>query len=91
MEPQSQPQALPLSEQNDGTWLLNCLGLLCPVPVIKTGRAIHRLPHGGTLVVQADDPGAELDLIDWCLANGHEHLGVRSEGDATWTTIRRTR
>ncbi len=82
---------LPLTELDAGTWRLDCLGLLCPVPVIKTGRAMRQVPMGSTLVVVADDPGAELDLQDWCAANRHELLDQRQDG-AVWTTsMRRAR
>ncbi len=65
--------------------------MLCPVPVIKTGRAIRRIDVGEVLVVLADDPGAELDLVDWCSANRQEHLGVDAQPDRWVTRIRRAR
>jgi TusA-related sulfurtransferase len=75
----------------DGAWRLDCLGMLCPVPIIKTGRAIRRVDVGDVLTVLADDPGAELDLQDWCAANRHEFLGVDTDGDVLTTRIRRAR
>jgi len=82
---------LPLTRTDDGSWHLDCLGLLCPVPVIKTGRAIRRVDVGDVLTVVADDPGAELDLQDWCSANRHEFLGVHVDADVLTTRIRRGR
>lgn len=82
---------LPLSQLDDSTWRLDCVGLLCPVPVIKTGSAMRRLDLGVTLEILADDPGAELDLQDWCSANRHELLSQAQAG-AVWTTrIRKAR
>ncbi len=82
---------LPLSAIDATTWRLDCVGLLCPVPVIKAGRAVRAVPVGAVLEILADDPGAELDLRDWCAANRHELLDQRAVG-AVWTTrIRRTR
>ena len=82
---------LPLSRLDERTWRLDCRGLLCPVPVIKTGRAVREVPIGGTLEVLADDPGAELDLRDWCSANRHELLHQRVDGEVWTTHIRRAR
>ena len=85
------PRELPLTQLDDGTWRLDCLGLLCPVPVIKTGSAMRRLPLDATLEILADDPGAELDLQDWCSANRHELL-AQSQAGSVWTTrIRKAR
>ncbi len=73
----------------DGALLLDCLGLLCPVPMIKAGRAIRQLDPGLTLQVLADDPGVENDFKDWCVANRHTLLSM-SESAGVWTTrIRR--
>lgn len=82
---------LPLTRSPDGSWQLDCLGMLCPVPVIKTGRAIREVGVGDVLVVLADDPGAELDLVDWCGANRQEHLGSEQRPDRWITRIRRSR
>ncbi len=82
---------LPLTQTAAGAWTLDCLGMLCPVPVIKTGQAIRRVDVGDVLTVLADDPGAELDLQDWSSANRHEFLGVEIDGEVLTTRIRRAR
>ena len=82
---------LPLTQVDEQLWQLDCLGLLCPVPIIKAGRAMRVVPTGAVLEVVADDPGAELDLQDWCSANRHEFL-AQHERSGVWTTrIRRAR
>ena len=82
---------LPLTQIDEQLWRLDCLGMLCPVPVIKAGRAIRVVPAGALLEVLADDPGSELDLQDWCSANRHEFV-AQAEAEGVWTTqIRRTR
>lgn len=82
---------LPLTQTGEGAWQLDCLGMLCPVPVIKAGQAIRRVELGDVLTVLADDPGAELDLRDWCSANRHEFLGFDATDDVLTTRIRRAR
>ena len=85
------PKPLPLTQTGEGLWHLDCLGLLCPVPVIKTGRAIRKVALGEVLTVTADDPGASEDLADWCSANRQELLGNEHNSGVSTTKIRRLR
>ena len=82
---------LPLTDLGDRTFRLDCLGLLCPVPIIKTGRAIRQVDVGAVLEVVADDPGVETDLVDWCDANRQQLVSMRTERGVWTTRIRRTR
>ena len=80
---------LPLSELSPGEFRLDCLGLLCPVPMIKAGRAIRQVDPGAVLEVVADDPGVGNDFVGWCEANRHT-LPSMNEAGGVWTTrIRR--
>jgi tRNA 2-thiouridine synthesizing protein A len=56
---------------------LDCRGLYCPLPVLRTERALAGLAVGETLRVVATDPVAELDMAVLCQRAGH-HL-VRLE------------
>ena len=47
-------------------------GLKCPLPVLRTRKALARLPLGQSLVILADDPLAPLDLAHLCRSEGHE-------------------
>ena len=82
---------LPLVEVEPGAWTLNCLGLLCPVPISKTGLAVRRIPKGAVLKIVADDPGVELDLTDWCSANRQELISVEVADGIFTTTLRKIR
>ena len=59
---------------------LDCMGLYCPIPIVKTAEKIKQLKLGEVLEVVADDKGIELDIPAWCEATGHEFLGVEEEG-----------
>ena len=59
---------------------LDCIGLYCPMPIVKTAEKIKQLKQGEVLVVVADDKGIKLDMSAWCQATGHEFLGVEEEG-----------
>ena len=61
---------------------MDCLGLYCPLPIIKTAEKIKQLKRGEVLEVVADDKGIKLDMEAWCEATGHEFLGVEeSDGE----------
>ncbi len=59
---------------------LDCMGLYCPMPIVKTAEKIKQLKQGEVLEVVADDKGINLDMSAWCEATGHEFLGVEEEG-----------
>ena len=44
---------------------LDCKGLMCPLPVIKTKKAIKNLEIGQTLEMIATDPGVLPDMEAW--------------------------
>lgn len=55
---------------------LDCVGLYCPMPIVKTAEAIKKLRQNEVLEVVADDKGIKQDMPAWCQATGHEFLGV---------------
>ena len=58
---------------------LDCMGLYCPMPIVKTAEKIKGLKSGKVLEVVADDIGIEPDMQAWCKATGHEYLGLEKE------------
>jgi len=64
--------------QPDAT--LNCAGLYCPHPIIRTADRVQHMQPGQILEVQATDPGFQIDLPAWCLGHRHEFLGMRRHG-----------
>lgn len=58
---------------------LDCTGLFCPQPVIRTAARAKEMQPGQTLEVRATDPGFQIDLPAWCLSQRHEFLGIRRD------------
>ncbi|MFA5794208.1 MAG: sulfurtransferase TusA family protein [Candidatus Brocadiia bacterium] len=58
---------------------LDCVGLFCPMPIVKTKQEIDGMKPGQTLEVIADDPGFESDLPNWCDLAGHKFLGMEKD------------
>lgn len=65
---------------------LDVLGLLCPLPVIRTQDAVATRAAGDVLEVLATDPGALHDIRAWCRVHGHQFLDDRRCGDAACGT-----
>jgi len=55
--------------------VLDCLGLKCPLPIIRLAQRIGDVPVGGVVRVLADDPAAANDVPAWCRMKGQEYLG----------------
>ena len=55
---------------------LDCVGLYCPMPIVKTAEKIKGLKKGEVLEIVADDKGIKQDMPAWCQTTGHEFLGM---------------
>ncbi len=58
---------------------LDCVGLYCPLPIVKTAEIIKQMKTGQVLEVVADDKGIKLDMPARCEATGHECLGIEED------------
>ncbi|SEN34280.1 Rhodanese-related sulfurtransferase [Mesobacillus persicus] len=61
--------------------VLDAKGLACPMPIVKTRKAINDLEAGQVLEVQATDKGSIADIKAWAGSTGHQYLGVLEEGE----------
>jgi tRNA 2-thiouridine synthesizing protein A len=61
---------------------LDCSGMLCPMPVIKTSKAIKEVEVGQVLKVIATDPGSPPDMAAWSRQTGNELLDSHQENGA---------
>lgn len=59
---------------------LDCSGLACPMPILKTKKAVDGLETGQVLKMVATDPGSLPDIQAWTAKTGHELLGHDQEG-----------
>lgn len=61
--------------------VLDLRGLNCPLPVLKTRRALAVMAPGDRLVVVATDPLAAVDLPHLCREDGHVLVALdRTDG-----------
>lgn len=68
------------------TSTLDARGLNCPLPILKTKKALGGLESGETLTVIATDPGSVKDMTAFCSQTGHSLLeSAEDQGDYTFT------
>lgn len=54
----------------------DCLGLLCPLPVLRARKVLAGMAAGQVLRVLASDEMAAIDLPHFCTTAGHAFLGA---------------
>jgi rhodanese-related sulfurtransferase/TusA-related sulfurtransferase len=69
---------------------LDAKGLACPMPIVKTKKAMTGLEAGQVLEVQATDKGTKADLRAWAESTGHQYLGTLEEGDVLKHYLRKS-
>jgi tRNA 2-thiouridine synthesizing protein A len=67
----------------------DALGMLCPIPILKTAQEIKKIGMGQVLEVLSDDEGSREDFPAWCDQTGNELLGTEEDGDTLKFYIRR--
>jgi TusA-related sulfurtransferase len=70
---------------------IDCIGLFCPMPIVKTREAIREMTVGQVLEMCSDDPAADADMKTWAERSGHELIGVSREGAVYRFLVRKTR
>lgn len=69
--------------------VVDCEGLLCPLPVLRARKRLMAMQPGAVLCVRATDAMAAIDLPHFCAGAGHAFLGARAEGAVSLYLIRR--
>jgi len=59
--------------------VLDCTGLLCPMPIVKTSKAMKELQSGEILKMIATDAGSPPDIEAWARQTGNELLRSTTE------------
>ena len=68
---------------------LDASGLRCPLPILRTKKALAALESGQILRVTTTDPGAPHALAVFSRQTGHALLLQQTEGDTTVHWLRR--
>jgi len=70
---------------------IDCTGLFCPMPIVKTREAMTQMTAGQVLEMLSDDPASDPDMRSWARNTGHELLDVSRDGAVYRFVIRKTR
>ena len=68
---------------------LDVCGEVCPMPVLRTKRALEEMPAGETLEVIVDYPPSKENVRRLALSEGNEVLEVKEEGNLIKILIRK--
>lgn len=68
---------------------LDARGLNCPLPILRTKKAIAGMQHGEILEITTTDPGSVKDLDSFCSQTGNEMLSNEETGSEFIFRIRK--
>ncbi len=66
--------------------ILDASGLNCPMPILKTKKALKQMESGQILEVISTDAGSVKDLVAFCNQTGHTLIEtIENDGEYTFT------
>jgi len=68
---------------------LDLKGLSCPLPIVKTAKAMKSVPVGRLVEALATDPGSVPDFEAWCKATGNQLVESTATGGIFRFVIRK--
>ncbi|MDC1312010.1 sulfurtransferase TusA family protein [Burkholderiales bacterium] len=70
---------------------LDVKGLNCPLPILKTKKALQQVNVGNILEVLTTDPGSVPDFNAFCRQTGHELIDTIEQKTSFRFLIRKTK
>jgi tRNA 2-thiouridine synthesizing protein A len=70
---------MPQSEKKNITEI-DCIGLRCPLPVLKLQKMAKDMPSGSIITVLSDDPVSGIDIPHWAQSKGHKLVEKKQDG-----------
>ena len=69
---------------------LDARGLNCPLPILRTRKALAALASGDLLEMRATDPGSLKDIASFCQQTGHRLIESRADAGEFRFLIRKS-
>ncbi len=69
---------------------LDCQGMLCPLPILKTKKVIDTMSSGQVLKMLSTDAGSINDMHAWTRQTGNELVHQITEGKVYTYWVRKT-
>lgn len=60
---------------------VDCIGLSCPMPIVKTKKAMEAMGISEVVEILATDKGSVADLQAWTKSTNNEYLGYEMDGN----------
>jgi tRNA 2-thiouridine synthesizing protein A len=74
----------------EGVRTVDCIGMFCPMPVLRLAKAVKASAAGARVARPAHDPAAKVDVPVWCRSRDQELLGIADRDGGGWVfTVRR--
>ena len=70
---------------------LDLKGLACPLPIVKTSKAVREMASGELVEVLATDPGSAQDFSAWCRSTGNLLVEQSRDDDGVFHYVIRKR
>lgn len=74
---------------DEPTRVVDARGMLCPMPIVQTNKAMRELAPGETVKVLSTDKGSLKDIPAWAEDTGNEVVSTGTEGDALVFVLRK--
>ena len=69
---------------------LDCLGLFCPMPILKVRETLRSMRPGEVLEMLSDDPASDADMRAWSARSKQDLLVVERDGAVFRFLVRKT-
>lgn len=69
--------------------VVDAKGFACPMPIVKTKKAMDTINAGEVMEVQATDRGSLADMKGWAKTTGHEYIGSKEDGKVLLHYVRK--
>ena len=70
--------------------VLDAKGMSCPLPILKTKKAVEAMAKDQVLKVETTDPGSKNDMTSWAKRTGNEIIKTEEAGGTFTFFIRKT-
>ncbi len=73
--------------ENNIAQVLDARNLNCPLPILRTKKALNTMGQGEYLKIQATDPGSVKDLSSFCEQTGNELISSESGNEGEFIFV----
>lgn len=73
--------AVKFEKVDEGKYLLNVCGFVCPHPQIYTKKSLEKINSGDVLELVFDNPSSGETIVQMCEAQGHDIFEKTEDGN----------